>query len=137
MDIQVYENILSGLEVYNDTKSNENFGNTILSMPPLNPSYPITILQEIRNVANSSYNTCFDRVSSVGYRVDVYAKNKKNVTGQTIARQIAKLVDEYLTNYVGLTRVSFNVVELVNSGSIYHIIMTYSGNLLENRKKII
>lgn len=137
MDIQVYENIFKGLEEYNKTKSKENFGNTILPLPPLNPAYPITIFEEIRNVANPSYNTCFDRVASVGYRVDVYAKDKKTQNKQTIARTIAKLVDEYLTNYVGLTRISYNVIELVNSGSIYHIVMTYSGNLLENRKKII
>lgn len=135
MDIQVYENILNGLKSYNDSVE-QNYGNDIVSYPPSNPSYPLTIFDEIRNVANPNYNGCFDRVASVGYRVDIYAKTKGNVTKQTIARKIAQIVDKYLTN-VGLTRVSFNVSELENDSSIYHIIMTYSGNLHENRNNLI
>ena len=135
MDIQAYDKILSGLKKYNDSME-QNYGNTIVTYPPANPSYPLTIFDEIRNIANPNFNGCFDRVSSVGYRCDIYAKTKGNVTKHTIARKIAQFVDEYLSG-IGLLRVSFNVSELENDSSIYHIIMTYSGNLHENRNKII
>lgn len=141
MDIQIYEDILDGMKEYNKNLP-QNYGNNIYSVPPVagknKPiSYPITIFDEIRNVANPRYNTCFDRIASVGYRVDIYAKTKGNVTKQTIARKLAQELDKYLTDNVGLTRVSFNISELENDNSIYHIIMTYSGNLLERRRKII
>ena len=135
MDILAYEYMLQGLKDYNSTIE-QNYGNVVVATPPTNPTFPLTVFDEIRNVANPNYNGCFERVSSVGYRADIYAKTKGNITKQIIARRIAQEVDNYLTN-VGLTRVSFNVSELENDSSIYHIIMTYSGNLQEFRRKFI
>ena len=135
MDILAYEYMLQGLKDYNATIE-QNYSNVVVSTPPTNPTYPLTVFDEIRNVANPNYNGCFERVSSVGYRADIYAKTKGNVSKQIIARRIAQEVDKYLTN-VGLTRVSFNVSELENDSSIYHIIMTYSGTLNEFRRKLI
>ena len=135
MDILAYEYMLQGLKDYNTTIE-QNYGNVVVATPPNNPTYPLTVFDEIRNVANPNYNGCFERVSSVGYRADIYAKTKGSVSKQIIARRIAQEVDRYLTN-VNLTRVSFNVSELENDSSIYHIIMTYSGNLYENRRNLI
>lgn len=134
MDILAYGYVYQGLKDYNDSQKNN--GNTIVKTPPTNPTYPLTIFTEIRNVANPTYNSCFDRVSSVGYKVDIFAKTKGNKTKDTIAREIAQLVDKYLSG-IGLLRISFNISELVNDSSIYHIIMTYSGNLHENRRNFI
>lgn len=135
MDIFAYDYILQGLKDYNATIE-QNYGNVVVATPPANPTYPLTLFDEIRNVANVNYNSAYDRVASVGYRADIYAKTKGSVSKQIIARKIAQEVDKYLTN-VGLTRVSFNVSELENDSSIYHIIITYSGNLHENRRKLI
>lgn len=134
MDILIYENLLQSLKKFNETQ--KNYGNEIVRLPPTNPVYPLTIFTEIRNVANPSFNSCFDRVASVGYRLDIYAKTKGNITKDRIAREIAELMDRYLTN-VGLLRVSFNISELENDSSIFHIIMTYSGNVSEYRKILI
>ena len=135
MDILAYEYMLQGLKDYNATIE-QNYSNVVVATPPTNPTYPLTVFDEIRNVANPNYNSCYERVASVGYRADIYAKTKGSVSKQIIARRIAQEVDRYLTN-VGLTRVSFNVSELENDSSIYHIIITYSGNLHENRRKLI
>lgn len=135
MDILAYDYMLQGLKDYNATIE-QNYGNVVVATPPANPTYPLTIFDEIRNVSNVNYNSSYDRVASVGYRADIYAKTKGSVSKQIIARRIAQEVDRYLTN-VGLTRVSFNVSELENDSSIYHIIITYSGNLHENRRKLI
>lgn len=135
MDIQLYENIINVLKDYNK-KIEQNYGNTVVAYPPNNPTYPLTIFEEIRNIANPSYNGRFERVASVGYRLDIYAKTKGNITKQTIARKLAQEFDKCLT-IMGLTRISFNVSELENDSSIYHIIMTYSGNLHENRNNLI
>ena len=135
MDILAYEYMFEGLKDYNSTIE-QNYGNVVVGTPPSNPTYPLTVFDEIRNVANPNYNGCFERVASVGYRADIFAKTKGSVKKQIIARRIAQEVDRYLTN-VGLTRVSFNVSELENDNSIYRIIMTYSGNLQEFRRKLI
>lgn len=136
MDITVYENILDGMKEYNNALS-QNYGNTVVATAPNSPTYPLTVFDEIINVANRNYNGDFDRVSNLGYRADIFAKTKGNVTKQTIARKIAQEIDNYLSNYVGLRRVSYNVSELENDGSIYHIIITYEGTLHENRRNFI
>lgn len=135
MDILAYEEVLQGLKEYN-SNATQNYGNTIVRTPPTSPIYPLTVFTEIRNVANTNYNSRFDRVASVGYRADIYAKTKGNITKDEIARKIAKIVDDYLS-CIGLTRISFNISELENDSSIFRIIMTYSGNLHENRRKFI
>lgn len=135
MDILAYDYILAGYKNYNNNLD-KNYGNVVVSYPSTNPTYPYTVFDEIRNVANRNYNTPYDKVASVGYRVDIYAKTKGNVTKQEIARFIAQQADKYLSN-IGLLQVSYNVSELENDSSIYHIIMTYSGNLYENRRKLI
>jgi hypothetical protein len=68
--------------------------------------------------------------------VRVYAKTKGKIDKQTIAREVAQMIDKYLSG-VNLTRVSFNANESINDNSIYEIIMTYSGNLHENRRNFI
>ena len=135
MDILAYNNLYDGLVDFNE-KSGKPRGNVIVHYPPTTPTYPLTVFDEIRNVANSSYNTCFDRLASTGYVARIYAKTKGKVDKQTIAREIAQMVDKYLT-YFGLLRISYNANESVNDNSIYEIIMTYSGNLHENRRRFI
>lgn len=135
MDILAYNYLYDGLVDMNE-KSGKPRGNVVVHYPTANPTYPYTVFDEIRNVANASYNTAFDRVASTGYVARIYAKTKGKVDKQTIAREVAQMVDKYLT-YCGLLRISYNANESVNDNSIYEIIMTYSGNLHENRRKFI
>lgn len=135
MDILAYNYLYDGLVDFNE-KLGKPRGNAIVHYAPEKPTYPLTVFDEIRNVANPSYNTPFDRVSSTGYVARIYAKTKGNITKQQIAREIAQEVDRYLTA-CGLLRVSYNANESINDNSIYEIILTYSGNLHENRRKFI
>lgn len=135
MDILTYDYLKEGLKSFNE-KFGKPRGNVIVSYPTANPTYPYTVFDEIRNVANASFDTQFDRVASTGYSVRIYAKTMGNITKQQIAREIAKMVDHYLT-HCGLSRVSYNANESINDSKIYEIIMTYSGNLHENRRKFI
>lgn len=135
MDIYAYDYMLQGLRDCND-KATENYGNVIVKFPTKNTTYPHTQFEEIRNVANPRYNTCHERVASVGYRVDIFAKTKGEIDKQTIARICAEISDRYLSG-IGLTRISYNANESLNDSSIYQIIMTYSGNLDEKRRRLI
>lgn len=135
MDIHAYDYIVKGLENYNDLKE-KPFGNTIVEIAPTKPTYPLTVVDEIRNVAIKDYNTEYGKFSNLGFRIDIFAKTKGKISKKTIAREIANLVDEYFSS-IGLPRVSFNVSELENDSSIYHIIMTFSGTLNEYRRKFI
>ena len=135
MDILAYDYVLQGLRDFNQ-KADKNYGNVVVPLPPSDRTFPLTVFAEIRNTANPLYNATHEKVASVGYRADIFAKTKGKVDKQTIAREIAVIVDEYLTN-IGLTRISFNLEELVNDASIVRIILTYSGNLQETRRRFI
>jgi hypothetical protein len=134
MDILTYEYLFEGLVAFNE-KSGKPRGNIIVHFPTTNTTYPHTVLDEIRNVG-TDFNSNFDRVGSVGYAVRIYAKTKGKIDKQTIAREVAQMVDNYMRHFK-LSRISYNANERVNDNSIYEIIMTYSGNLHENRRKFI
>lgn len=135
MDILAYDYLKEGLKEYNE-KLGKPHGNVIVPYATKNSTYPLTVFSEIRNVANPSFNTNFDRVASTGYAIRIYAKNKGKVDKQTVAREVAQFVDKYLSSF-NLTRISYNETQSVNDDSIYEVIMTYSGNLHENRRKFI
>ena len=135
MDIKAFEYLLEGYKAYNASLDN-NYGNVVVDLPPISPEFPLTIVTEARNVALSTYSTCYERVASVGYRVDIWAQDKGNVSRLTIARTIAEQADEFFTT-IGLMRVSFNANSLSDEGGSYHIILTYSGNLDETRRRFI
>lgn len=134
MDILAYEYLKEGLKDYNEKSGNPR-GNVIVPYPTSNPTYPYTVFDEIRNVG-TNLNSNFDRIGSMGYVARIYAKTKGKVDKQTIAREVAQMVDNYMRHFK-LTRISYNANESVNDNSIYEIIMTYSGNLHENRRKFI
>lgn len=136
MDIKVYDDILKALQNFNKANKN-NYGNMVVKYPTKDTTYPLTIFTEIRNVANRNYNTVYDKVSSIGYRVDIYAMTKGKFDKQDIARSLMKDIDSFLTYNVGLLQVSYNVEPQENEDSIYHIILTYSANFNENRRRII
>ena len=135
MDIQFYDNLLKELKEYNKSLP-QNYGNVVVAFPTNNTTYPLTVFEEIRNVGNPNYRTCYDKLASVSYRADIYAKTKGSVSKQVIARNIAKDVDTFLIGK-GLQQFSWNVIPLENDSSIYHIVIVYSGNLHENRRNLI
>ena len=135
MDILAYEYLKEGLKEYNE-RMGKPYNNAVVALPPENPTYPLTVFNEIRNVANSSFNTIYERVASVGYSAHIYAKQRGKHTKQQVAREIAQMVDTYLSSF-NLTRISYNAIENVNDSSIYEIIITYSGNLHENKRRFI
>ena len=135
MDIHAFEQLFTAYKEYNNDLA-DNYGNEIVDLPPINPEFPLTIFSEIRNVANAQYHSCYERVASVGYRVDIYAKDKGKFSRLQIAREIAEQADTFFT-LCGLNRVSFNGNALSDEGGTYHIIMTYSGNLEEYRRRFI
>lgn len=137
MNIWIYDNILRDMKIYNDNHKDENYGNVVVPYATTKPTYPYTVFDEIRNVGDRNHKSQFDKMSSMGYRVDVYAKTKGSVNKQTIARKIAEQIDDYLTNYVGLDQVSFNPMPSENDDSIYHITMLYEKTLHINRAKFI
>ncbi len=132
MDIQINNDLYTALVEYN-SKLDKNFGNTVLNLAPLNKKYPYTIFSTIRDIGVD--NNCYGKRSSKGYRLDIYAQDKGTKYNRLeIAEQIAQNLDKFMSK-VGLQRVSYNFFDVENEGTTYHIIITYSANYDEYRRK--
>lgn len=135
MDIYASEYIFQGLKSYNEYKG-KPYGNEVVDEEPLEPIYPLTIIQENRNVQNPNYRNPMELVSSIGFAIEIYAQNMGDKTKKQVAREISKLVDEYMST-IGFERSGFVPDGLVRDASLHRIIMTYTGNLHENTRRII
>ena len=135
MDVLFYEKIKKELENHNE-KYGKPYGNEIVPHAVSQTHYPHTVFQEIRNTTNTQFNSCHDRVANVGYRIDIYAKNKNTLDREIIARQVAQIIDKFFA-IRKVARVSFNVMFEGHNQSICHIIMMYDSNLSEFRRSFI
>ena len=139
MDIKLYNDILEGLKKWNEAEG-KPFGNSVAKMQTTETKYPLTVFEEINNTANGQFATCYDRLSTLGYRLTVYAKDSRKgevkTDKQEVARQIAQKMNEFLTDYVGLHQMGFSPKPMLNDNSIYQIDLTYAADLHENRRRI-
>jgi hypothetical protein len=139
MDITIYDDILEGLKAYNE-KIGKPYGNSVASMQTTDTRYPLTVLSEINNTADRIFNTCRERLSTLGYRLTVYAKDSRKAENKadkrTVARQIAQKMNEFLTDYVGLHQIGFSERPLLNDNSIFQVDLTYAADFHENRRTI-
>ena len=138
MDIQVYDAIKDGLKAHfaalNLTKS---YNPDIVGFEPSNPKYPMIKIDESRNVPYGNFTGKREKVASLGYRIDIYAKTTGSLSKQHIARTLAKHCEDYL-NCIGLKLVSWNRFENDGlNGDLYHIIMMYNASYNENRQTIL
>lgn len=135
MDILFYELLKKDLIRYNEF-CQKPYGNEIVPFPTTDTTFPHTVFREIRNTTNTQFDSPHDRVANVGYRADIYAKTKNFIDKETIAREIAKMIDDFFTQ-LRVPRVSFNTSFEGQNQSICHIMLTYNGNLSEFRRKFI
>ena len=135
MDIYASELIYDGLKSYNERKG-KPFGNEVVDEEPLDPIYPLTIIQETRNVQNPNYRNPMELVSSIGFSVEIYAQDTGDKTKKQVARELAKLAFDYMTA-IGFEQSGFVPDGLVRDASLHRIIMTFTGNLHENSRRII
>lgn len=135
MDIYASELIYEGLKSYNENMG-KPFGNEVVDEEPLDPIYPLTIIQETRNVQNPNYRSPMERVASIGFSVEIYAQDMGDKTKKQVARELAKLAFEYMTA-IGFEQSGFVPDGLVRDASLHRIIMTFTGNLHENSRRLI
>ena len=136
MDIQVYEDILQGLKDYNE-KLGKPYGNAVVRYPTGNTTYPHSVFRETTNLTNQVYSTRLDRIATLGYSLMVYAKQKDKMPKDRVAREVAKELNTYLTEVVGLKQVGYNYVPQINDNSICAVAITYTAQLHENRQRFL
>jgi hypothetical protein len=134
MDIQMYNDIYSGLKTYVADKGNP-YGVSVVNDVTTDTKYPFIFIEENSNNGFQGFNGRFDKVSNITYRIEVFAKDKNKTSKQQIARELAQLADTFMTEVVGLTVISRNANTPTMDGALYRYTSMYNGYLHENRKR--
>lgn len=145
MDITVYDKLYEALKIaLNEFNDASGFKANISPYSPDEPSYPLFILTEVRNQPHSQYNGIRQRVSSLGYKVDIFAKtmlvtqpNKKKevVNKQQICRQLMQFITDFMQVKIGLNLISNNNFDSVGTqGELYQITLVFQQNFYENKE---
>lgn len=148
MEILLYKNIKEGLKTYIESldlqfpykpkpKKQGATVEQVVGYEPSEPNYPLIIIDEVDNSAYQNMTNVRQSVSSVGYKVDIYAKTVGSVSKQTIARVLAYYCNEYL-QLIKLKQVSYNAFPREGAnGAIYHITLMYSARYFENKQYFV
>lgn len=145
MDITVYDKIYEALEsALSEFNDKSGFKANISHYSPDEPKYPLIILTEIRNQPHSQYNGLKQRVSSLGYRLDIFAKTsiitlqskkKTTVDKQQICRQLMQFATDFMQIKIGLNLISKNEFDNIGTqGELYQITLVFQQNYYENKE---
>lgn len=148
MDITVYDKLYEALKVALEEFNTESgFKAQISTYAPDEPKYPLLILSEIRNQPNGYFYGGREQVSSLGYRVDIFAKtsiitlpDKKKITlnKQQICRQLMQFITDFMQFKIGLNLISSNYNDSAGTqGELYQQILVFQQNYYENKEMFL
>lgn len=146
MDITVYQKIYEALELALDKYNAESSYRVALSRyAPQDPEYPLIIFEEVRNQPQGRYYGARERLSSLGYKVDIFARTKAvldendeldmRYNKQSIAREIMQFVVDFMQDKIGLQLISNNPFDNVGvNGELYQITLVFQQIYHENKQ---
>lgn len=134
MDITVYDKLYEAFE-----KALQRFSDksgitvAIAHYAPSKPSYPLVVFSEVRNQPRTTFYSNRQRISSLGYKADIFAKTKGAKTKMDIAREIMQFTVDFFQTSIGLNLISNNNFENVGTnGEIYQITLVFQQPYYEN-----
>lgn len=138
MQTELYEKIKQGLQEYFGTLGlSKSLSPEVVGFAPANPNYPLIVIDELDNTPYQNMAHRRQSVSSVSYKVDVYAKTSGSGTKQEIARELAKYCISYLTS-IGLKQVSYNPLPTQGTnGAIYCVTIMFTARYFENKQYFV
>lgn len=146
MDITVYDKLYEALETaLNEFNTKSGFKAQISPYAPDEPKYPLIILTEVRNQPKTHFYSRRERVSSLGYRIDIFAKTtpvtkqgtktKVVVNKQQICRQLMQFITDFMQMNIGMNLISKNEFDSVGTqGELYQITLVFQQNYFENKE---
>ena len=138
MQTELYDKIKEGLQDhFKKLELSKSFNPSVVGFETSDPKYPLIIIDEVDNTPYQNMTSFRQTVSSVSYKIDIYAKTSGSITKQTIARELAKHCNDYCKS-INLKQVSFNTFPNTGTnGAIYHITLMYSARFFENKQYFV
>ena len=138
MQTELYDKIKEGLQDHFVSLGlSKSFNPSVVGFEPSDPKYPLIIIDEVDNTPYQNMTSFRQTVSSVSYKIDIYAKTSGSITKQTIARELAKHCIDYCKS-INLKQVSYNAFPNVGTnGAIYQITLMWSARFFENKQYFV
>lgn len=145
MDITVYEKLYEALKVaLEEFNTQSGFKAELSGYSPDSPKYPLIIFSEIRNQPKTHFYSRREQISSLGYRVDIFAKtapitlpDKKKITmnKQEICRKLMQFATDFFQMKIGLNLISNNSFDSVGTqGELYQITLVFQQSHNDKRE---
>lgn len=136
MDITVYDKIYEAFELaLKDFNTESGFNVAIAHYAPSKPTYPLIVLSEIRNQPHGKFYAYNEGISSMGYKVDIFAKTKAPYSKQDIARKIMRFAVDFMQRRIKLLHIGTGFFENVGTnGELYEIALTFQQNFNEKQE---
>lgn len=136
MDITVYDKLYEAVEqAITDFNAEHNYSVALAHYAPNSPKYPLVIMSENRNQPQTRYYGSRERVSSLGYTFEIYAKTIKTNTKQAICREIMQFITDFMQDGIGLNLISNNSFDNVGTqGELYRIVLVFQKPYYENKE---
>lgn len=136
MDITVYDKLYEAVEAaLMDFNTEHNYLVGLAHYAPNSPKYPLIIMSENRNQPQTRYYGSRERISSLGYTFEIYAKTIKTNTKQDICREIMQFITDFMQNQIGLNLISNNSFDNVGTqGELYRIVLVFQKPYYENKE---
>lgn len=136
MDITVYDKLYEAVEkAITDFNKTAGYKVALAHYAPNSPQYPLVILSENRNQPLTRYYGSRERISSLGYTVEIYAKTVKGKTKQQVAREIMQFVVDFMQNEIKIGLISNNSFDNVGTqGELYRIVLVFQRPFFENKE---
>ena len=156
MDITVYDKLYEALKVdLEKFNAKSGFNAQICTYAPDKPKYPLIIFSEVRNQPNNYFYGGREKVSSLGYRVDIFAKTapvtttvttkgakpktvKPAVNKQQTCRELMQFVTDFMENKMGFELISNNYNDSAGTqGELYQQMLVFQQNYYENKEMFL
>lgn len=107
MDITVYDKLYEAVEkAITDFNATHSYSVALSHYAPNSPKYPLVIMSENRNQPQTKYYGSRERISSLGYTFEIYAKTYKTFTKQAICREIMQFITDFMQDEIGMDLIS-------------------------------
>lgn len=139
MDITVYDKLYEAVEkAITDFNAKSGYKVALAHYAPNSPQYPLVMLYENRNQPLTRYYGSRERISSLGYTVEIYAKTVKGKTKQQVAREIMQFVVDFMQNEIKIGLISNNEFDSTDQKrEIYRIVLVFQRPFYENKETFI
>ena len=127
----VYNEIFEYAKNYIKEKS--IYSPTVLKDTPPDKNFPLVIIRQIRD---DLYNENLDKTDQrfyIGYEIEIFSINKPQVSKQTIANELIKLINDVFDEHYGMNR-KINKKAPNADTDVYRWNMRYEAKIDENKK---